>query len=67
MKDVINDEENIIELTLIADTSLIEIIESALYFKIMNKSKFEIRNLHYAAAYGAPIIMTFEKENMQNN
>lgn len=62
MKDVINDEENIIELIL-ADG----IVESKIYFKIINRLKFEIGNLHYAPAYGAPIIMIFEKEDTKNN
>jgi hypothetical protein len=32
------------------------------YFKVINASKFEISYLYFALAYGAPKIMTFEKE-----
>jgi hypothetical protein len=37
------------------------------YFKIINRTKFEISNLYYAPAYGTSIIMTFEKENVLND
>jgi hypothetical protein len=64
---VINNEENILVLFSIVTTPSVEIMKSAMYFKIVNNSKFELGNLHIAPGYGPPIIMTFEKENIQNN
>jgi hypothetical protein len=56
---VINEEEDKIRLTLTGYPSRI----TYHYFKIITDSKFEISNLYFAPAVGAPIIMTFEKIN----
>jgi hypothetical protein len=61
---VINEDDDI-ELTLIADPSMV----SKFYFKMINKFKFEIENLYPTSAIGGgkKVIMIFEKENALSN
>jgi hypothetical protein len=60
----ISDEDNVIDLTLIADPSLGGGSVNRFYIKTITSLKFEIENLYPGPYIGVMQTMIFEKENM---